>query len=172
MHLQPLCDGKGLGGTGAECLGTIEEEYNAWNEFCEQLSASMIDEENISLRPSTSFFDQSRDLRPEGTLKSRLILSRWYRSLSLLAFSTLFLFSRFFASFASFASCSDPSPVFSSCVPSGFQPVIFSALGAFGRRSDGRWFTTASFPSSSSATARFDQDRFAEPDWGEEALTP
>ena len=91
---------------------------------------------SISPKLSTSFFDQSC----RGALNRRLILSKWYHSLSLLPFSNL--------PFLTFFSCS--------------LPVLCAGLDLpVNWRSAGCWFTATSFASSSSATARFDQDQLA-----------
>ena len=86
----------------------------------------------ISPKLRTSFFDQVPDV-----LNKRLILSKWCRSLSLLAFSARLLFA-----------------CFSACLP----PVLVTApVTLVAWRSVNCSFVAASLSSSSSATARFDQ---------------
>ena len=114
----------------------VKEKQDSWNGFGKQSTAS-IDEENASPKPSRSFLAHFR--RPP-VLNKRLILSRCLRSSSLLAFSDMFFPAR-------------PSVCSLS--------VLCCLLGPFvGARSTGSWFTTASLPSSSSATARNDRGQF------------
>ena len=91
----------------------------------------------VSPKLSTSFFDRCC----WGALNKRLILSRWCRSHPLLAFSSSFFFMRF-------PACSPPTlcPGLAVCAD---------------WRSVGRWSTTVSWASSSSATTASDRDQLA-----------
>ena len=90
MYLQPRCGGASLNETAREGFGTVQQEYDRWNEFGKQLVGS-IDKEIFSPKLSTSFFDQCAS----GALNRRLILSKWNRSPFLLPFSKLFFFTCF-----------------------------------------------------------------------------
>ena len=101
--------------------------------------------ETISPKLNTSFFDQCC----RGALwNRRLILARWFHSLSLLSFSNLLFFA-----------------CFSLCL----SLVFFPGLGPpVDWRITGCWFKTASLASSSSATARPDPDQLTASDQSEE----